>query len=61
MNKLKKVVICVIVEFLLEEEIVGLCEMFKMIDMDYLGVIMFEELKSGLECVGLNLVELEIW
>jgi calcium-dependent protein kinase len=60
MNKLKKVAIRVIAEFLSEEEIAGLREMFKMIDTDQSGAITFEELKSGLERVGSNLVESEI-
>jgi calcium-dependent protein kinase len=60
MNKLKKVAIRVIAEFLSEEEIAGLREMFKMIDTDHSGAITFEELKSGLERVGSNLVESEI-
>ncbi|XP_024362341.1 calcium-dependent protein kinase 4 [Physcomitrium patens] len=60
MNKLKKVAIRVIAEFLSEEEIAGLREMFKMIDTDHSGSITFEELKSGLERVGSNLVESEI-
>nr|XP_024357653.1 calcium-dependent protein kinase 4-like isoform X2 [Physcomitrium patens] len=60
MNKLKKVAIRVIAELLSEEEIAGLREMFKMIDTDHSGTITFEELKSGLERVGSNLVESEI-
>ncbi|KAG6489599.1 calcium-dependent protein kinase 10-like [Zingiber officinale] len=61
MNKLKKMAIRVIVEHLSEDEIVGLREMFKMIDTDNSGQITFEELKVGLERVGANLKESEIY
>ncbi|XP_043701294.1 calcium-dependent protein kinase 20-like [Telopea speciosissima] len=61
MNKLKKLAIRVIAESLSEEEIAGLKEMFKMIDTDNSGQITFEELKSGLERVGANLKESEIY
>lgn len=50
-----------IVEHLSEDEIVGLKEMFKMIDTDNSGQITFEELKIGLERVGANLKESEIY
>ena len=57
MNKLKKIAIRVIAESLSEEEIVGLKEMFKMMDTDHSGAISFEELKLGLKKVGSNLKE----
>ncbi|KAK4480882.1 hypothetical protein RD792_011734 [Penstemon davidsonii] len=60
MNKLKKIAIRVIAESLSEEEIAGLKEMFKMIDVDNSGHITLEELKKGLERVGANLKDSEI-
>lgn len=51
----------VIAEKLLEEEIAGLKEMFKMIDEDNSGQITFEELKIGLKRYGANLNESEIY
>ncbi|KAI3443344.1 hypothetical protein Pfo_000009 [Paulownia fortunei] len=60
MNKLKKIAIRVIAESLSEEEIAGLKEMFKMIDVDNSGQITLEELKKGLERVGANLKDSEI-
>lgn len=50
-----------IAEHLSEDEIAGLKEMFKMIDSDNSGQITFEELKVGLEKVGANLKESEIY
>ncbi|KAG0477096.1 hypothetical protein HPP92_013937 [Vanilla planifolia] len=61
MNKLKKMALRVIAESLSEDEIAGLKEMFKMIDTDNSGQITFEELKVGLERVGANLEESEIY
>ncbi|XP_010263104.1 PREDICTED: calcium-dependent protein kinase 20-like isoform X2 [Nelumbo nucifera] len=61
MNKLKKIAIRVIAEKVSEEEIAGLKQMFKMIDTDNSGHITFEELKAGLERVGANLKESEIY
>ncbi|KAJ8756275.1 hypothetical protein K2173_025087 [Erythroxylum novogranatense] len=61
MNKLKKMALRVIAESLSEEEIAGLKEMFKMIDADNSGQITFEELKEGLNKVGANLNESEIY
>lgn len=49
-----------IAESLSEEEIAGLKEMFKMIDIDNSGHITMEELKIGLEKVGAKLKESEI-
>ncbi|GFP92595.1 calcium-dependent protein kinase 20 [Phtheirospermum japonicum] len=60
MNKLKKIAIRVIAESLSEEEIAGVKEMFKMIDVDNSGQITLEELKTGLERVGANLKDSEI-
>ncbi|KAJ9693822.1 hypothetical protein PVL29_009674 [Vitis rotundifolia] len=60
MNKLKKIAIRVIAESLSEEEIAGLKEMFKMIDVDNSGNITLEELKTGLERVGADLKDSEI-
>lgn len=51
----------VIAESMSEEEIAGLREMFKMIDTDNSGHITFEELKAGLERVGANLNESQIY
>lgn len=50
----------IIAECLSEEEIAGLKEMFKMIDVDNSGQITLEELKNGLERVGSNLKDSEI-
>lgn len=61
MNKLKKLVICIIVEKLFEEEIVGLKEIFFEMDRDNDGVILFEEFKEGLLKVGIILKEVEIF
>ncbi|MQM14053.1 hypothetical protein Taro_046984 [Colocasia esculenta] len=61
MNKLKKMAMRVIAESLSEEEIAGLKEMFRMIDTDNSGQITFEELKAGLQKVGANLKESEIY
>ncbi|KAJ4744732.1 Calcium-dependent protein kinase [Rhynchospora pubera] len=61
MNKLKKMALRVIAEHLSEDEIAGLKQMFKMIDTDNSGHITFEELKAGLERVGANLKESEIY
>ncbi|CAL1409984.1 unnamed protein product [Linum trigynum] len=60
MNKLKKMALRVIAERMSEEEIGGLKELFKMIDTDNSGTITFEELKSGLQRVGSELMESEI-
>ena len=56
-------VVCiqVIAENLSEEEIAGLKEMFKMMDTDNSGQINFEELKAGLQRVGANMKEPEIY
>ncbi|KAM0951963.1 putative protein kinase CAMK-CDPK family [Dioscorea sansibarensis] len=61
MNKLKKMALRIIAEGLSEDEIAGLKEMFKMIDTDNSGQITFEELKAGLQRVGANLKESEIY
>lgn len=50
----------VIAERLLEEEIVGLKQTFKMIDADGSGSITFEELKVGLKKLGSGLMENEL-
>ncbi|KAG8061197.1 hypothetical protein GUJ93_ZPchr0003g16617 [Zizania palustris] len=60
MNKLKKMALRVIAESLSEEEIAGLKEMFKMLDTDNSGHITLEELKTGLQRVGANLMDAEI-
>ncbi|CAN1772570.1 Calcium-dependent protein kinase 20 [Linum perenne] len=60
MNKLKKIAIRVIAESMSEEEIAGLREMFKMMDVDNSGNITLEELKNGLDKAGANLKESEI-
>lgn len=58
---LKMSLLQVIAEQLSEDEIAGLKEMFKMIDTDNSGQITFEELKVGLEKVGANVKESEIY
>ena len=50
----------IIAEQMSEDEIAGLKEMFKMIDVDNSGHITLEELTTGLERVGANLMESEI-
>ncbi|KAE8657297.1 Calcium-dependent protein kinase 3 [Hibiscus syriacus] len=60
MNKLKKVALKVIAENLSEEEIIGLKEMFKSMDIDHSGTITFEELKDGLPKLGTKLSEHEV-
>ncbi|GAB2209643.1 hypothetical protein Droror1_Dr00026863, partial [Drosera rotundifolia] len=60
MKKVKKRAFQVIDERLSEEEIGGMKELFKMIDSDNSGTIMFEELKVGLKKVGYNLIHSEI-
>ncbi|WOK99363.1 calcium-dependent protein kinase 1-like [Canna indica] len=52
MNKLKKVALKVIAESLSEEEIAGLKEIFKSMDIDNSGTITFEELRAGLPKLG---------
>ncbi|KAG6537307.1 calcium-dependent protein kinase 10-like isoform X2 [Zingiber officinale] len=61
MNKFKKMALRVIAASLSEDEIAGLKEMFKMIDTDNSGQITFEELKAGLERVGADLKDSEIY
>ncbi|KAJ6825289.1 calcium-dependent protein kinase 10-like isoform X1 [Iris pallida] len=61
MNKIKKMALRVIAENLSEDEIAGLKQMFKMIDTDNSGQITFEELKAGMQRVGANLKESEIY
>ncbi|KAK3007096.1 hypothetical protein RJ639_016974 [Escallonia herrerae] len=61
MNKLKKMALRVMAEYLSEEEIAGLKEMFKTIDTDNSGQISFEELKAGLKRFGANLDESETY
>ncbi|KAL3687100.1 hypothetical protein R1sor_013409 [Riccia sorocarpa] len=60
MNKLKKMALRVIADNLSEEEIAGLKEMFKSMDVDNSGNITYEELRSGLKRVGSKLSEVEI-
>ncbi|KAL6501738.1 Calcium-dependent protein kinase 15 [Orobanche gracilis] len=60
MNKFKKVALKVIAENLSEEEIIGLKEMFKLMDVDDSGTITFEELKAGLLKLGTKLSESEV-
>lgn len=43
-----------------EEEIAGLKELFKMMDVDGSGTITFEELKTGLQRVGASLKDSEV-
>ncbi|KAG0459740.1 hypothetical protein HPP92_022868 [Vanilla planifolia] len=59
-NKFKKVALKVIAENLSEEEIVGLIEIFKSIDIDGSGTITFDELKNGLNKLGTKLSESEV-
>ncbi|KAI5080044.1 hypothetical protein GOP47_0005523 [Adiantum capillus-veneris] len=60
MNKLKKLALKVIAESLSEEEITGLKEMFRSIDVDNSGTLTMEELKHGLAKQGSMLAESEI-
>lgn len=60
MNKLKKMALRVIASKLSEEEIGGLKQMFKMMDVDNSGYITFDELKDGLKRCGADLDESDI-
>ncbi|XP_022995040.1 calcium-dependent protein kinase 34-like [Cucurbita maxima] len=60
MNKFKKVALRVIAGCLSEEEIMGLKQMFKNIDIDNSGTITLEELKQGLAKQGTKLSEYEV-
>ncbi|KFK42039.1 hypothetical protein AALP_AA2G204000 [Arabis alpina] len=60
MNKLKKLALKVIAENLSEEEIKGLKQMFKNMDIDGSGTITFDELNTGLHRLGSKLTESEI-
>ncbi|XP_047318990.1 calcium-dependent protein kinase 2-like [Impatiens glandulifera] len=60
MNKFKKVALRVIAGCLSEEEIMGLKQMFKGIDVDNSGTITLEELKQGLAKQGTKLSEYEV-
>ena len=50
----------VIAQSLTEEEIKGLKEMFKSMDIDNSGTITYDELKRGLAMQGADLTELEV-
>ncbi|XP_074575726.1 calcium-dependent protein kinase 1-like [Curcuma longa] len=63
MNKLKKVALKVIAESLSEEEIIGLKEMFKSMDIDNSGTLTVEELRAGiprLGNLGIKITEYEV-
>ncbi|KAK3148496.1 hypothetical protein QOZ80_3BG0295760 [Eleusine coracana subsp. coracana] len=60
MNKLKKLALRVIAERLTEEEIAGLREIFKAVDVKNRGVITFGELREGLRRYGTGLDDNEI-
>ncbi|KAB2603979.1 calcium-dependent protein kinase 2-like [Pyrus ussuriensis x Pyrus communis] len=60
MNKLKKLALKVIAEYLSEEEIHGLKAMFTNMDTDNSGTITYDELKSGLARLGCKLTEAEV-
>lgn len=59
-NKLKKLALKVIAESLSEDEIIGLKEMFKAMDVDNSGTITYEELKNGLQQQGSRLNESDV-
>ncbi|XP_051137735.1 calcium-dependent protein kinase 1-like isoform X2 [Andrographis paniculata] len=59
-NKLKKVALKVVAENLSGEEIAGLMELFKSMDMDNSGTITLEELKNGLSNLGSKVSESEV-
>ncbi|KAH7373889.1 hypothetical protein KP509_17G078900 [Ceratopteris richardii] len=60
MNKLKKLALKVIAGNLSEEEVTGLKEMFRSIDVDNSGTLTMEELKAGLAKQGSVLAESEV-
>eukprot|EP00897_Mesotaenium_endlicherianum_P007525 jgi/Mesen1/6800/ME000035S06183 len=60
MNKMKKLALRVIAKSLSEEEIMGLKEMFRAMDVDGSGAITYEELKEGLRKHGSTLPESQI-
>ena len=61
MNKMKKLAVRVIAQSMSEEEIAGLHNIFKIMDEDGSGTITFEELKLGLQKVGSNMTESDVW
>lgn len=60
MNRLKKVALKVVAENLSKEEIIGLKEIFKSMDVDKSGTITFDELKAGLYKWGTKLSDTEV-
>ncbi|XP_020253194.1 calcium-dependent protein kinase 28-like [Asparagus officinalis] len=60
MNKLKKMALRVIVEWMSEEELAGLKKFFKMFDTDNSGTITYDKLKQGLRKLGSDLIDSEI-
>ncbi|KAG0554608.1 hypothetical protein KC19_12G104700 [Ceratodon purpureus] len=60
MNKMKKLAVRVIAQSMSEEEIAGLHNIFKIMDVDGSGTITFEELKLGLQKVGSNMKESDV-
>ncbi|XP_024357118.1 calcium-dependent protein kinase 26 isoform X2 [Physcomitrium patens] len=60
MNKMKKLAVRVIAQSMSEEEIAGLRNIFKIMDVDGSGTITFEELKQGLQKVGSNMREADV-
>jgi len=60
MNKMKKLAVRVIAQSMSEEEIAGLHNIFKIMDVDGSGTITFEELKIGLQKVGSSMNESDV-
>lgn len=60
MNKMKKLAVRVIAQSMSEEEIAGLRNIFKIMDVDGSGTITFEELKLGLQKVGSSMKESDV-
>ncbi|KAL8232544.1 hypothetical protein R6Q57_002322 [Mikania cordata] len=60
MNRFKRKALRVIADFLSNDEVEDIKEMFKKIDMDEDGIITIEELKSGLQKLNTQLAESEV-
>ncbi|KAK1281621.1 Calcium-dependent protein kinase 32 [Acorus calamus] len=60
MNKFKKRALRVVAEHLSVEEVAGIKEMFKMMDVNNNGKLTFEELKAGLMKIGQNVPDADV-
>ena len=60
MNKMKKLALRVISTCLSEEEVNGLREMFRTMDVDTNGTVSYTELKAGLAMYGANMPDEQV-